>query len=386
MESKRIDLKEMREMLGKRKAGAERKTNLFLESLSRENYCELLDSLPISYILKLKNIREDIDGDWERTILDGQTAWQKGDRILLNQDLFPFKKEVIRTIEGRERNFFKKYYLKHDSSIGLWTKGEIAQNITKGILQELYCKQNKSLGDIGNEFGCTRQYVFKLMKIYGIERKTQSKAMIEAIKKGKFERFEYHKFNENFFSKWSPEMGWALGLLFTDGHIHGNMIQFTSVDKILLEKVRTLFQSSRPIYKRTQSYDKTKHIYAFTFSHPKTGEDLKKLGLHERKSLDMVFPVIPEEYIRHFIRGCWDGDGSIFFEEHKLIASYISGSKIFIERLVEELYKIGIYKKTPPYEKGRKHILLPIEHKIWAKYPNGRFLPIPLIPATHSDP
>jgi len=249
----------------------------------------------------------------------------------------------------------------------------LSDKLTSEYLKEEYFHKGRSLEDIAAEHKCSRTAIMKIMGKYGLDRRTQSTARIEAIKKGKFENLSYEDIDEKFFGKWSPEMAWALGLLFTDGHIRGNMIQFTSIDKNLLEKIRTLFQSLRPIYKRTQSYDKSKHIYAFAFSHPKTGEDLKKLGLHEKKSLDMVFPVIPEEYMRHFIRGCWDGDGSIFFEEHKLVASYISGSKIFIERLVEELYKIGIYKKTPPYEKGRKKILLPIEHKIWSKYPNRRF-------------
>jgi hypothetical protein len=200
-------------------------------------------------------------------------------------------------------------------------------------------------------------------------------ARIEAIKKGKFGKLSYADFDERFFSKWSQEMAWTLGLLFTDGHIHSNVVQFTSVDAELLEKVRTIFQSSRSIQKRTQSYDKSKHIYAFAFSHPKIAEDLRKLGLHEKKSLDIVFPEVPEEYMRHFIRGCWDGDGSIFFDQNNLVASYISGSKKFIERLVQELYRIGICKRTPPYRitKGHKKDFFPMTDEFWSKYPVGKF-------------
>ncbi len=161
-------------------------------------------------------------------------------------------------------------------------------------------------------------------------------------------------------------MAWALGLLFTDGHIRGNLVQFTSVDIELLEKVRKLFQSSRPIQKRTQSYDKSKHIYAFAFSHPRIGEDLKKLGLHERKSLDMVFPVIPEEYIKHFIRGCWDGDGSVFISGGKMNANYTCGSLNFIERLVHELYKVGVHKRRLPLNKTDAD-------RMWSNYPTGKY-------------
>lgn len=204
------------------------------------------------------------------------------------------------------------------------------------------------------------------MKKYGLSRRGRSKARIEAIKKGKFKNLSYEDIDENFFSKWSPEMAWALGLLFTDGHIRGNLVQFTSVDIELLEKVRALFQSSRPIKKRTQSYDKSKHIYAFAFSHPRIGEDLRKLGLHERKSLDMVFPIIPEEHMKHFIRGCWDGDGSVFISAGKINANYTCGFLNFIEKLVQELYRVGIHKRRLPLDKTDAD-------RTWSNYPIGRY-------------
>ena len=89
----------------------------------------------------------------------------------------------------------------------------------------------------------------------------------------------------------------------------------------------------------------------------------------------MVFPDIPEEYMRHFIRGCWDGDGSVFFDRNRLVASYISGSKIFIERLVQELYKIGISKGGLSYMFGKngKRVLVPVTKEMLSNHPDGRF-------------
>lgn len=46
--------------------------------------------------------------------------------------------------------------------------------------------------------------------------------------------------------------------------------------------------------------------------------------------------------MRHFIRGCWDGDGSVYLSGGKIGANYVSGSKDFMMRLVDELFKIGI--------------------------------------------
>jgi len=176
----------------------------------------------------------------------------------------------------------------------------------------------------------------------------------------------YHEINENFYSKWSPEMAWVLGLLFTDGSIQPFSISIWSMDIELLEKVKKALNSSKPIGTTAQSYDKSKHIYTFAFYREKMIGDLNRLGLHQRKSLNMIFPIVPGEYMKHFIRGCWDGDGSIYFESGKLRGSYTCGSLNFIERLVQELYKIGIYKRKPPLDKTDAD-------KMWLNYPDGRF-------------
>lgn len=58
-----------------------------------------------------------------------------------------------------------------------------------------------------------------------------------------------------------------------------------------------------------------------------------------------------------------------------MVASYISGSKKFIERLVQELYKIGISKSGVSYrlEKSGKRVLMPATKEMLSNHPNGRF-------------
>ncbi|MEW6409859.1 MAG: LAGLIDADG family homing endonuclease [Nitrospirota bacterium] len=230
--------------------------------------------------------------------------------------------------------------------------GLITRTLTKEKLEDLYYVQNKSLQDIANEFNCTRPMVMLLMNKYGLQRRKRSEARVLAIKERKIEKFEYDNINENFFSEWTPGMAWVLGILFTDGNVQyttktgtGLRVSISSVDLELLEKVRTLLNSTKPIKKNVQSYDKSKYIYRFEFFREKMREDLHKLGLIQRKSLIMKFPDIPEKYMRHFIRGCWDGDGTVYISAGKLNASYVSSSRYFIERLVQEFYKIGIYRQ-----------------------------------------
>lgn len=230
--------------------------------------------------------------------------------------------------------------------------GLISRTLTKEKLKDLYYVQNKSLQDIANEYNCTRPMVKMLMDKYFLKRRRRSEARVLAIKKGKFENLDHYIIDENFFSNWSLGMAWVLGLLFTDGNVQsitktgtGLRVSICSIDLELLEKVRNLINSSKPISKRVQSYDKSKYIYFFEFFRERMREDLYKLGLIQRKSLTMKFPNVPEKYMRHFIRGCWDGDGTVYISNGKLNASYVSGSRDFIERLVLELYKVGIFRK-----------------------------------------
>ena len=260
-------------------------------------------------------------------------------------------------------------------------RGEINLILTKEKLEELYYERKKSLEDIAQEYGTSRQNILKVMKKHGLIRRTRSTARIEAMNKGKFLKLMQYEINEKFFSEWSPEMAWALGLFLTDGNINGNNVKLALVDIDLLEKIKKLLNLSKPIITSKQSYDKSKLIYYLAFSSKRMREDLNKLGFIEKKSLKLVFPEVPEEYIRHFIRGCWDGDGSIFLDQNKLVASYVSGSKKFIERLVHELFKIGISKKTKPYHLDHRgegdlymeKIFLPMTDEFWSKYPNGKF-------------
>jgi hypothetical protein len=108
-------------------------------------------------------------------------------------------------------------------------------------------------------------------------------------------------------------------------------------------------------------------IHFFDIQQKQIYFDLIYLGLSPNKSKTIEFPKIQSEFVRHFIRGCWDGDGSIYFESGgKLRGSYTCGSLNFIERLVQELYKAEIYKRRPPLNKIDAD-------KMWLNYPDGRF-------------
>lgn len=106
-------------------------------------------------------------------------------------------------------------------------------------------------------------------------------------------------------------------------------------------EVKILF-SKRKLYNDIVSGE----VYYFHLHSDKICNDLMEMGLLSDKSLTITFPLIPDKYVRHFIRGCWDGDGSVYLENTKykkrINASFVSGSGSFVETIVGVLTKEGL--------------------------------------------
>lgn len=67
----------------------------------------------------------------------------------------------------------------------------------------------------------------------------------------------------------------------------------------------------------------------------------------------MKFPIVPKEYLCDFIRGCWDGDGTVSFTRsdkrsvtYTKVAYLTSGSKAFCDQMKEKLFELGVESKV----------------------------------------
>ena len=154
-----------------------RKSHIPKTSANLIKFCEILDKLPIGFILKLGNVSKEFDGSWKKIVSDGTTAWENGPRILFNSSFFLKRNQVLEAIERKGWQVRKLYFSD--------TKSKITSLLTKEKVEELYYRQNKSLQDIAKEYGCTKQWVSLLMEKYGLRRRTRSKAAREAIKRTK---------------------------------------------------------------------------------------------------------------------------------------------------------------------------------------------------------
>lgn len=79
------------------------------------------------------------------------------------------------------------------------------------------------------------------------------------------------------------------------------------------------------------------------FADKQIKEDLIKLGCTPVKSLTLKFPTeeqVPKKFIKHFIRGYFDGDGSIYYSKNKNTTNCglaLIGTKEFLNETIKRL-------------------------------------------------
>ncbi len=149
---------------GSTKIIKKRKSHIPKASANVIRFCEILDDLPINFRFKLEGVSKDFDGTWKKTVSDGATSWQNGASTLLNSSLFKKRDQIFEAIEREGRQVRKLYFPEK--------RLRLASVLTKSKLKELYFGQKKSLRDIAKDYGCTKQWIFLLMKKYGLERRT----------------------------------------------------------------------------------------------------------------------------------------------------------------------------------------------------------------------
>jgi len=130
-----------------------------------------------------------------------------------------------------------------------------------------------------------------------------------------------YQIDEDFFSSINTEhKSYFLGLIYSDGYLHesrGYMsltLQERDVD--ILIKLKKSINTNKPLLYIHRKEKSTQNQYRLLISRKKMINDLILLGIRQNKSLTCTPNKIlhlDKELIRHFIRGYYDGDGSITF-------------------------------------------------------------------------
>lgn len=143
---------------------------------------------------------------------------------------------------------------------------------------------------------------------------------------------------------WTPDLAYCIGLLATDGCLinDGRHINFTSGDIQLVKLFRNLLKRKNKICYKTSGTSKRKCPY-LQFGDVGFYKWLINVGITPRKSLTIGPLQVPDHFYADFIRGCFDGDGSIYSymdprwaNSHMFYISIVSCSKSFVQWMREK--------------------------------------------------
>ncbi len=146
---------------------------------------------------------------------------------------------------------------------------------------------------------------------------------------------------------WSDNFAYAIGLIVSDGNLSkdGRHIVFTTVDKDLA----VVFMSAlgiKNVYMREKSDKRKRACYDIQFSDVLFYLFLNSIGITQNKSKTIGKVLIPPPYFGSFVRGVFDGDGSIHHYKDKrwnnsylFYLSFASASQIFITWLQNEIQR-----------------------------------------------
>ena len=139
---------------------------------------------------------------------------------------------------------------------------------------------------------------------------------------------------------WSSDIAYLVGLITADGCLYrnGRHINLTSKDLELLVYLNNILGKSYKISQKMGGFNTV--AYQINFSNTAFYDFLLQAGLTPAKSLSLLALNIPNEYYADFVRGYFDGDGTIYgYQDHRWKSSYMfytsfaSGSKIFLRWL-----------------------------------------------------
>ena len=172
--------------------------------------------------------------------------------------------------------------------------------------------------------------------------------------------------NSDFFEEWNGDVAYILGFIYADGCIrkprkgqNSNILMIDITDEDLLVAIRDKIAPKRRITvskRSNEKHPKWKDNYMLHIPDDKMVADLEKLGVHERKTPVKKFPDVPKEYLADFVRGYFDGDGSVFLSPCKnrypnFVVTIVSGSREFLlsmkEIFKEMKIKSGLTHRPP---------------------------------------
>ena len=237
---------------------------------------------------------------------------------------------------------------------------EISEDDELNMIKDNY-ENGLSFNQIKKKYHVSTERINKIFAKYGVETKKN-------IHKGKY------SFNRDFFFQESEDLAYFLGWVSSDGFVQSGAnvieIEIKNSDRQVLEDMRNAMQYTRPLLDIERGNG---HFCKFVLENKEIKQLLiDKYGIIPNKTSDLSFCFkfsnLSKEFWKDYIRGYFDGDGSI-----KMTKSYLTFQVdctslkmlLAIEDALKQLddtIELSITKRLPPSEEKNKS--LKIQHRM----------------------
>jgi hypothetical protein len=158
--------------------------------------------------------------------------------------------------------------------------------------------------------------------------------------------------NENYFNIIdSEDKAYFLGLLYSDGCNNGSGFYITLQDRDndILQKFKNFINFNGEL--KFIKGKKEVNYYSLNVSSIKISKVLFDIGCNINKTVNGKFPtIVPENLMNHFIRGIFDGDGSISIDKRNQLSFSLTGKTQIIRdiaNILNDKCRLNVKIRTP---------------------------------------
>ena len=291
----------------------------------------------------------------------------------------PSKLELKGLCKQKTIKEIAKIYSVHRATVNKWKKsyglqgtikekGETNQSlrinaaIDSGELEKLW-RDGLTLNETAKRLETNHTTLLKYMRKSGVERPIELKLNSTHHKNydGNSRPNSKYYVNENFFGTINTEeKAYILGFWAADGWMHKRALFIATSEEDLefLTMIKNTIPTEAPIItKIKKSGFNRKKLSILSLSRKKMYQDILKLGYTEQKTENMIFPSIPRELYKSFVRGFWDGDGYIGERQFAVVGKTVSFFRTLQQIILEESgceLNFGLLRDTYPRLTGSK--------------------------------
>lgn len=179
---------------------------------------------------------------------------------------------------------------------------QLSEDEKQQIVNDYYSYKSKTMKEIANDLQISKRSISRVLQEKSINTRLKNRYVIK---------------NKDYFDNVDTEFkAYILGFIYADGYVgeHNDFcISLTDKCEDNYRILQTFKDELKTDLQIKHSIDKDgRGKFTFKFSDENIVSQLNRLGVFPCKSLKMSdLPNIPQNMFRHFVRGYFDGDGSI---------------------------------------------------------------------------